>query len=294
MEFWWLFSIAIIVLGYYILGTTKRKDVKGKVVLITGGASGIGLGMARRFAALGSRLVIWDINPKGLADVEKEFKAQNVDIHTYICDVSERKNVYEVAERVKADVGKVDILINNAGIVIGKWFLDTTDEQSEKVMKVNTMAIMWTVKAFAPDMIKTSGHLVTIASAAGISGTAKLVDYCTSKHAAVGFMDALRHEFQYRGIRNVEITVVNPMYINTGMFEGTKASLLFPIMEPDYVVDRIMQGVLTNAYEVFIPGLVKLRFFVHLFPTSVGDFLAGALGINKCMDDFKGRQPQKQ
>jgi len=282
-------ALLVVALFTFINGNKKEKDVKGKVVLVTGGASGIGLGMARKFAELGAKVVAWDINAKGLADVEAEFKAKNYVIHTYVCDVSDRENIYKVADQVKQDVGKVDILINNAGIVIGKSFMDTTDAQTEKVMRVNAMAILWSVKAFLPDMIKSSGHLVTIASAAGTTGCPLLVDYCASKYAACGFMDALRAEFIHNKINNVKFSTVMPFYINTGMFDGAKSALMFPILDPDFVVNTIVHGVRTEEVEIFIPGALKLRFFIRLFPTAVGDVLANITGINRTMDEFKGR-----
>jgi len=282
----------LVVLAFTFYGSKREKDVKGKVVLITGGASGIGLGMARAFAALGSKVVVWDINPKGLEEVEKELKGkkQAQSVHTYICDVSERENIYKVAEQVKQEVGKVDILINNAGIVVGKPFLDTPDALTEKVMRINTMAVMWTVKAFLPDMIKSSGHLVTISSAAGTTGNANLVDYCASKYAACGFMDALRVEIMRKDITNVKFTTVMPYYINTGMFAGVKSTLLFPILDPEYVVKSIVHGVRTDEVELFLPITIKLRFFMRLFPVGASDFVGKLLGINKTMDEFVGRK----
>jgi len=190
---------------------------------------------------------------------------------------------------VKADVGKVDILVNNAGIVVGKSFLDTTDDQTEKVMRVNTFAVMWAVKAFLPDMIKTSGHIVTIASAAGFTGTPLLVDYCASKFAVVGFMEALRLEHLHLGITNVQFTTVMPYYINTGMFDGVKSVFPFPILTVDYAVNGIVKGVLTNQVEVILPPTLRVRFFMHLLPLSVGDYVGNWLGIARSMDSFKGR-----
>jgi len=288
----WIIGIVVAIIVYLNL-SPKPKEVRGKVVLITGGASGIGLGMARKFAELGSKVVVWDINPTGLQAVESEFKAKNYDIHTYVCDVSARKNIYQVAEQVKADVGKVDILINNAGIVVGKPFVDTTDEQTEKIMQVNAMAPMWATKFFLPDMLKSSGHVVTIASAAGHTGMPLLADYCASKHAACGFMDSLRMELLHLKQYHVKCTTVMPFYIATGMFEGVKGAILFPILSPEYVVSRIMKGILTNEAEIHIPATTKLRFIMRLLPIGFTDFLGETLGLSKSMDQFKGRTNQK-
>lgn len=285
---WWIIA-AVAVVALFVFGGGRPKDVKGKVILITGGASGIGLGMARKFAALGARIVIWDINPKALSDVETEFKASNYDISTYVCDVSKRETVYQVADQVRADVGKVDILINNAGIVIGKSFMETTDDQSEKVFRVNTLAVMWITKAFLPDMLKTSGHLVTIASAAGFTGMPLLVDYCASKFAAVGFMESLRHEHLHLGIDNIKFTTIMPFYINTGMFDGVKSSFPFPILSVEYAVNSIVNGVLTNTVEVYVPPTLRVRYFMHLLPLSLSDYVNQKLGLSRAMDHFKGR-----
>jgi len=291
MASWWLVGIAVSVIVFFTLNSAKKKkDVKGKVILITGGASGLGLGMARKFGELGARLVLWDINAQALREVHGELKGKSYDVSTYVCDVSDRATIYTVAEQVKKDVGKVDILVNNAGIVVGKSFLQTTDEQSEKVMKVNVMSNMWTVKAFLPDMIKSSGHIVAISSAAGHTGAPNLVDYCASKFAAVGFMDSLRQELLHQRVTNVKFTTVMPYYINTGMFAGVKSRFPFPILSPDYVIGNIVSAVQTEQVEVYLPLITRSHFLIKLLPIWIGDFLEGWLGIASSMDEFKGRQ----
>ncbi|UCD77579.1 MAG: SDR family NAD(P)-dependent oxidoreductase, partial [Desulfobacterales bacterium] len=119
-----------------------------KNVLITGGASGIGRRMAEKIAGKGGTVIIWDIDQKKLSHVESELKKPGCNLFTYICDVSDRKKVYFTAEQVKKDIGKVDILINNAGIVSGKPLLECTDEQIEKTFQVNSLAFIWTIRAF--------------------------------------------------------------------------------------------------------------------------------------------------
>ena len=122
-------------------------------------------------------------------------------------------------------MGDVDILVNNAGIVTGKKFLDATDGAIEKTFQVNTLAHFWLGKAFLPSMIdKNHGHVVTIASMAGIFGMAGLCDYCASKYAAVGFDESLRNELVAMAKDGIHTTVVCPYFINTGMFDGVQTS----------------------------------------------------------------------
>ncbi|MDK2413478.1 SDR family NAD(P)-dependent oxidoreductase, partial [Aphanizomenon sp. 202] len=98
------------------------------------------------------------------------------------------------------EVGKVDILVNNAGIVTGKHFMDSPDDHIVRTFQVNTFAHFWTVKAFLNDMLDSNkGHIVNVASMAGWLGCNSLVDYCSSKFAAVGFDEALKLELKVLG-----------------------------------------------------------------------------------------------
>ena len=108
-------------------------DFKNKKVLITGGCSGIGKIMARKSLERGvSNLIIWDINEEGLAKTKEEFANFGKEISTYKVDVSNLDEIKNAAQRVRTEVGKVDILINNAGIVVGKYFHEHTHEQIQK------------------------------------------------------------------------------------------------------------------------------------------------------------------
>lgn len=173
-------------------------QIAGSTILITGGARGIGRLLALKTARLGGNVVLWDIDGEALRQVVEEVRsATGRAAHGYTCDVSDRKSVCEVGARVKQDVGPVHVLVNNAGVVSGKRFLDCTDAEIERTMAVNTMSLFWTAKAFLPEMIEANrGHLVTVASAAGVIGVARLADYCASKWAAVGFDESLRVELR--------------------------------------------------------------------------------------------------
>lgn len=267
------------------------ESFSGKVTLITGGASGVGRLMARKMATRGARAVIWDINDEALAKAAEEILAAGGEASTYHCDVANKEMVYGTAEKVRRDVGKVDILVNNAGIVNGKLFLDCADDELRRTIDVNILSHFWTVKAFLPEMIKTnSGHIVTISSAGGIVGSARLADYSASKFAAFGFDEALRAELKQQGL-NIRTTVVCPFFINTGMFAGvkTRLPLLLPILKEDEVAERIVRAVARGKERLILPPFVYTTWPLRLVPVKVFDWVLTLLGVNNAMDAFRGR-----
>jgi len=289
----------VFLLNYHILkGFCKwfipisRKDVKGKIVLITGAGSGIGQKMCIAFAKLGCKVVGVDISVSGLQSTEDILESLNLveNWSSYICDISNRFAVYEVATHIQNEVGDIDILINNAGIVTGGYFLECPDEKIIKTMNVNCISHFWTLKAFLPRMIeRNSGHVVSIASAAGLFGMSRLTDYCSSKFGAVGISEALDMELRFRKKDGVKITTVCPFYIDTGMFRGVRSRII-SIIKPDDAVSQIMEAVLTNQTHLILPPLIKLFYgFKGFIPIPM---LFKALEIMKIagtMDGFEGR-----
>lgn len=266
-------------------------DFRDRNVLITGAASGLGLLMARRIAAEGGRLILWDVNEPALADVASELKGSGGTVATYTCNLADRVAIQRTAQQVLAEHGHVDILINNAGIVSGKPLLEISDEEIQRTFDVNTLALFWMVRAFLPKMKERNrGHIVTIASAAGIVGTARLTDYCSSKFAAVGFDDSLRLELDRLGL-NVQTTVVCPFYISTGMFAGVKTRfpILLPILDPEYAVGRIILAIRNDKRRVIMPAFVYAVYAVRLLPVAMFDALMRFFGVSKSMDEFTGR-----
>jgi all-trans-retinol dehydrogenase (NAD+) len=267
------------------------KSVKDALVLVTGGASGIGRLVAFGFARKGAKVVVWDLNPVVLAALEDEARREGLDIRGMVCDVSDREAVYRQAEALRAERGPLDILVNNAGVVSGKTLLETPDEKIIKTMNVNVLPLFWTVKAFLPSMIeRNSGRLVTISSAAGLIGVKGLADYCASKFAAFGFNESVRMELN--GLKSrVKTTVICPYFIDTGMFGGVKSPFPFlPILKPSYVAKKIVSGVLKNRKCIILPFFVRTVAILRLLPVSVLDFLSNILGISAAMDHFTGRK----
>lgn len=280
--------VGIVLYSAYFFVAYRPRNVKGQVVLITGGGSGIGRLMALRFAKKGCKVVLWDVNEKGMEAVQKEVVAAGGQCATYTLDVTDRTKVYNTAKAV----GNVDILINNAGIVTGKSILECPDELMEKTVQVNTISHFWTIKAFLPGMLSRDyGHIVTIASAAGTAGVAGLVDYCASKFGAVGTAEALYMELRKRRC-GVLTTCVCPYYINTGMFEGakTKFPLLLPILDENWAADRIVKGIVRGEESIAMPYIVGIALLSKALPATWQLRISELLGLSDSMNDFKGRK----
>ncbi len=266
-------------------------DFNQRNVLITGAASGIGKLMAEKSAALGANLILWDVNAKGLDQTAAELRNTGAKVTTYVCNLTDRAAIAETGKRVLSECGPVDILINNAGIVSGKVLTEISDEEIERTFQVNTLALFWTSRAFLPEMMRRkSGHIVTIASAGGIVGTSKMVDYCSSKFAAIGFDESLRLELK-RLKSPVRTTVICPFYIDTGMFAGVKTRFpwILPILKPEYAAKRIIGAIRGNRRRLVMPRFVMSAYMVRVLPLSVFDAVISFFGINKTMDEFTGR-----
>ena len=268
-------------------------QIKDRNILITGGASGIGLLMAQRVSELGAKhVVIWDINNAALERVKKDLVyIGNTTIHTYKVDVSNSKNVEEVAQDVLSDIGTIDILFNNAGIIVGKSFEEHSYYDIEKTMGVNTLGCMFVARAFLPGMIdQRRGHVVNIASAAGLMANPGMTVYASSKWGVVGWSESLRIELQ-QNKSGVHVTTVMPSYIDTGMFEGVTPPLLVPWLKPDAIVKSIIKAVLNNKIQLKRPFMVNLTPILRgILPTRVFDFVAGKIfRVYDSMSTFKGR-----
>jgi all-trans-retinol dehydrogenase (NAD+) len=264
-------------------------DIRGQRVLITGAANGIGRLLAARLAAEGAQLVLWDIDHDGLKRARDELGATGHDVDVYGCDLSSREMIAATARQTLAESGPIDILINNAGVVSGERLMDLSDHDIERTLEVNALALFWTTRAFLPQMLERDrGHLVTIASAAGLAGTAKLTDYCASKFAAVGFDEALRQELRQQGSK-VVTTIVCPYFTDTGMFAGasTRFRWLLPILDPDDVTRRIVGAIRKNRRRLVMPWFVYVSWPSRLLPVPVFDWLMRFFGVSDSMRDFR-------
>ena len=265
------------------------KDLKGKTVLITGGGSGIGKLMGKLVLEKGSNLIIFDINAENLKTTISEFSKLGK-ISGYQVDVSNPEEVAKTASLVKKEQLEVDVLINNAGIVVGKYFHEHSIPDIERTININTIAPMYVTREFLPQMMKrNSGHICNIASSAGLISNPKMSVYAASKWALIGWSDSLRLEMKQLE-KNINITTVNPYYIDTGMFSGVRS--LVPVLKPEKVAKQVIRAIERNKIFLTMPWSMRfVRLSQGLFPVWFFDWFVGkVLGMYKTMDHFEGRK----
>ena len=261
--------------------------LKGSRVLITGGASGLGRQLAVQSAAKGAEVVIWDMNQDAATKVVDEITKAGGVATAHRVDITDRDSVNTLA----LEVGAVDVLFNNAGVVSGDWFLDLDPTSIERTYKVNVLALYWMTQAFLPAMVqKNQGCVVTISSASGLLGVAKLTDYAASKFAAFGFMESLRSELRMKK-SSVNTLTVCPHYIGTGMFDGvqTKFPWLLPILDEAKVAAKILSSVEKGKAQLVLPKFVNVIPVTRMLPVRAFDRVTDFFGVNRTMDHFRGR-----
>jgi short-subunit dehydrogenase len=262
---------------------------KNKNILITGGAGVLGGLFAKHAIERGAqKVVLWDVDEKGLENKQKELPA----VLTKKVDLSDRSEIENSASELLKQLGSVDIIFNNAGIVAGKPFEDCSQDEIEKVIQVNVLAVMHVTRVFLPEMVKNKiGHIINISSAASLIANPRMSVYAGSKWAVTGWSESLRIELE-KMKKGVRVTTVQPGYIDTGMFEGVKAPFMTPILKPEKIALKIIRAVEKNKVTIRSPFMVKLTPFLKgVLPQRTFDFVAGKIfGVYSTMDSFTGRK----
>jgi short-subunit dehydrogenase len=262
----------------------------GKRVLITGAAAGIGRSLAQRFAAEGSHLLLTDIDDARLRAAVDTLLADGHHAWAHALDVTDADQIRTLSDAVHEQVGPIDVLVNNAGVVFGGAFLDVPIESHITTLRVNTLGPIMLTHAFLPDLIsREDAHLVNIASAAGYLAVPLLTTYAASKWAALGFSESIQAELVELGHRHVHVTAVCPGYVSTGMFEGATAPLLTPWLTPDQIADKVVEAVLHNRTHVREPFMVKtIPVLKGLLPETGVNAITQKLGLSSSMRTWHG------
>ena len=261
---------------------------KNKTVLITGGASGIGKIMSRLALERGAKVIIFDMNKQSLDTTVEEWSKFG-EIHGFHVDISDTNQLYQTVALVKSRFQTIDILINNAGVVVGKYFHEHSETDIRRTLNINTLSPMLLTNLLLPDMLaRNSGHICNIASMAGLISNPKMGVYAASKWAVVGWSDSLRLEMQQLK-KQVKVTTIMPYYINTGMFNGVRS--LVPILKPEKTAKKIIRAIERNRIFKGMPWSYNLvRLMQGVMPVRLFDFIVGkGMGVYKTMKHFSGR-----
>lgn len=204
------------------------KDLQGKVAFITGGASGIGLGIAKACAKYGMKVVIVDMRQSALDEAMAYFKANSFTAHAINLDVTDRLAYAKAADEAEKVFGKIHVLVNNAGVGSGGPIASLTFKDWDYSVGVNLGGVINGVMTILPRILKhgEGGHIVSTSSTNGIAATGVSVPYCTTKFAVAGMMEALATELQDKGI-GVSVLIAGPNMTNLGhsSFENRPAHL---------------------------------------------------------------------
>ncbi|XP_063709858.1 short-chain dehydrogenase/reductase family 16C member 6-like isoform X2 [Culicoides brevitarsis] len=248
----------------------KAKNLENQVVLITGGAKGLGKEIAMQLAKYNCKIAIADLD---MANAEKtcdELRTQGtLDVKAYKVDVSSLAEIEHLKTQITKDLGPVDIVINNAAIIMIRSVQEENPELLQKMIDVNVMSLVWTTRVFLQDLIdKKRGHIVSISSIGGLFGAPDLHVYSTSKFAVRGFMEALYTDLlRYDNDKFVKTTTVFPCFINT---EHTNNNYkLIKMWDVKSVAKRIVKAIRYDERIVTIPSIAYIFGYKIQIPTFI-------------------------
>ncbi|MGW4480844.1 SDR family oxidoreductase [Rhodococcus triatomae] len=224
-------------------------SLNGAVVLVTGAGRGIGRATARAMAARGARVAVADLDRAAADDTDSEIGSA---ARAYTLDVRTRASWDACVEAVVADLGPIDVLVGNAGVMPVAPFLDEPDEIGERTLDVNVWGLIHGMRAVAPAMIdRGRGHIVNVASLAGKVAIPGLAVYNASKFAAVGLSAAARLEFAEHG---VSVSTVLPSAVRTTLTSGLPLGKGLPTVDPEDIAAAVVRTCRTRRAETPVPG----------------------------------------
>ena len=270
----------------------QPKSLNGKVVAITGGARGIGKATAQALVRQGARVGIGDLD----VDLARQTASELGDgVRAYQLDVTSRPSFASFLDSVESDLGRLDVLINNAGIMPITPFLDETDDSAVRQLDINVHGTIFGMKeALARMLPRRSGHIVNLASVAGKSGFPHLATYCATKHAVVGLTEAVRAEHREHGIG---FTLVMPAMVNTELTSGVEAGRGVQKAEPEDVADAIVDALRFDRFEAFVPKVVgRIGKAMQILPRRVAEGIGHFLEADTVMTkvDTAGRKAYEE
>lgn len=261
-------------LAYRSFFPRPLRSVAGEVVLVTGAGHGIGQAVALKLASLGAIVVCVDLNEQTARETVTKIQENGGIGWAYHCDVSNKEAVQQLGKRVRKEVGDVNILINNAGIMVIKPFLQQSEQEIENTINVNLMGQLWCLREFLPAMINLNrGSVVFMCGLPGHAGAPNMVPYSASKFAIRGMMESLYIELRqsFPGNR-LHLMLVSPFIVETGMVKRHR--IRFPnfmgVVDVPTAALTICNALRRRAAIVFIPDIFYyVSNLVRILPAKV-------------------------
>lgn len=254
----------------------KRGSVAEKVVAVTGGARGIGLAAATVLQNLGAIVAIGDIDRSAVKEASSQL---GLKVGRRL-DVTDRRSFTDFLDTVENQLGAVDVLVNNAGVIAVGNAVDEADTATQRLLDVNVYGVILGTKLGAKRMLpRGHGHIVNIASLGSVQPVEGIATYCATKHAVLGYTDSVRMENRGSG---VHFSAILPTLVNTEMIAGVGHVKGFRNAEPDDVA-RAVAGVIAKPKpRVFVPRSVGVGATAQRFmPQRMSEALARALGTSR-------------
>lgn len=258
-----------------------KRSLEGKTVAITGGAQGIGKATATALISKGARIAIGDLDTELAEKTATELGGNAIALPL---DVTDKESFNTYLDEAERQLGPLDVIINNAGIMPVGLFIEEDDDSARRQIDINVHGVIFGTKLALERMIpRNSGHIVNIASGAGKNGFPGIATYCASKHAVVGLSEAVRGETIDT---EVEISCVMPGIVNTHLTDGVKPVRGIKNVEPEEVAAEIVSALEKPRFDVYVPrsaGWVSA--VVSTAPRPVRERIAKAMRLDKLMID---------
>ncbi len=252
--------------------------MKDKVVIITGGSSGIGEACAVAFGRAGAKVVVTGRNAAKLEDVSQRLAKENIQHITLTADVSIEQDNKTLVEKTIQQFGKIDVLVNNAGISMRALFEDLDLNVFQKVMDINFYGTVYATKYCLPHILVTKGSIVGVSSINGYRGTPARTAYTASKYAMQGFLESLRTEVMKRG---VHVLVACPGFTSSnirnaaltadGSVQGESPREEEKMMSADEVADAILKATRKRKRDIILTTQGKLAVFLNKWMPGMMD-----------------------
>jgi NADP-dependent 3-hydroxy acid dehydrogenase YdfG len=258
----------------------QHRILTGQVAAITGAARGIGRATAQAFLREGMKVAIGDLD---LATAQQTAKELGHGTVAFELDVTQRASVKAFLDGAEAQLGPIDVLVNNAGIMqVGHHIWEEDDATTQRMIDINVNGVMYGVKEIVPRMLSRGrGHVVNIASSAGKGGFPGGGTYCGTKHYVVGMSEALRAELRGTGI---EVSCVMPVVVNTELASGLTETRAVKSVQPEDVANEIVSALKEARFDVFVPRSVgSINKVMNVLPRGGREAVSRALKADQVL-----------